>query len=132
VTNLLYADISPTSGPVFGETEMTIKGLLFQPGKVQVRFGNSEKNQVVVDGEFVDSETIRCKTANYQQFGAMPVDVRIDINGQGWTVNKMAFSYFANTGRSASYPQTCSGTAVSSTTHLAPWLQLSSSPARSP
>lgn len=87
------------SGPVFGETDMTIKGLLFQPGKVQVRFGNSERNQVVVDGEYVDSETIRCKTANYQQFGAMPVDVRVDINGQGWTVNKMTFSYFANTGK---------------------------------
>jgi dynein heavy chain len=95
---LFPAGISPTSGPVFGETEMTIKGLLFQPGKVQVRFGTTEKNHVVVDGEFVDSETIRCKTANYQQFGAMPVDVRVDINGQGWTVNKMTFSYFANTG----------------------------------
>jgi dynein heavy chain len=95
-----FAGISPVSGPVFGETEMTIKGLLFQPGKVQVRFGSSERNQVVVDGEYVDSETIRCKTANYQQFGAMPVDVRVDINGQGWTVNKMTFSYFANTGRS--------------------------------
>lgn len=129
MTDLLHAGISPTSGPVFGETEMTIKGLLFQPGKVQVRFGNSEKNQVVVDGEFVDSETVRCKTANYQQFGAMPVDVRIDINGQGWTVSKMAFSYFANTGGSASYLHTCSGTALCFTTHMAPWLQLSSSPA---
>lgn len=78
---------------------MTVKGLLFQPGKVQVRFGNNEKNRVVVDGEFIDSETIRCKTANYQQFGAMPVDVRVDINGQGWTVNKQTFSYFANTGK---------------------------------
>lgn len=95
---LLLTGISPTSGPVFGETEMTIQGLLFQPGKVQVRFGNSEKNQVVVDGEYVDSQTIRCKTANYQQFGAMPVDIRVDVNGLGWTVNKMTFSYFANTG----------------------------------
>jgi dynein heavy chain len=94
------AGINPTSGPVFGETEMTIQGLLFQPGKVQVRFGNTEKNQVVVDGEFVNNQTIRCKTANYQQFGAMPVDVRVDVNGLGWTVNKMTFSYFANTGMS--------------------------------
>jgi dynein heavy chain len=83
---------------VFGDTEVTIKGLLFQPGKVTVRFGNSEKNQVLVEGEFVDSETVRCKTANYQAFGAMPVDLRVDINGQGWTVNKLTFSYFANTG----------------------------------
>jgi dynein heavy chain len=83
---------------------MVIKGLLFQPGKVSVRFGTSERNQVVVDGEYVDSETIRCRTANYQQFGAMPVDVRVDINGQGFTVNKLAFAYFANTGACARWP----------------------------
>lgn len=91
---------------------MTIQGLLFQPGKVQVRFGNSEKHQVIVDGEFVDSQTIRCKTANYQQFGAMPVDVRVDVNGLGWTVNKMTFSYFANTGMSRAAMATAVGTQV--------------------
>lgn len=77
---------------------MTVKGMLFQPGRAQVRFGNGEKNYVIVEGEVEDSETIRCQTGNYQQFGAMPVDVRVDINGAGWTVNKMGFTYFANTG----------------------------------
>lgn len=91
------AGISPQSGPVFGENEMTIKGLRFKPGKVQVRFGNVEKNQIIVDAEYVDSETIRCKTANYELFGAMPVDVKVSINGEGWTVNKLSYSYFANT-----------------------------------
>jgi len=42
----LYAGFSPKSGPVYGETEMIIKGLRFKPGKVQVRFGNTGKNQV--------------------------------------------------------------------------------------
>lgn len=76
---------------------MTIKGLRFKPGKVQVRFGNTEKNQLVVDAEFVDSETITCKTANNEQFGAMAVDVKVSINGEGWTVNKLTYNYFANT-----------------------------------
>eukprot|EP00877_Chromochloris_zofingiensis_P015255 jgi/Chrzof1/9984/Cz04g22250.t1 len=89
--------ISPEMGPVFGETEITITGLRFKGGKVQVKFGTTEKNEIVVDAEFVDAETIRCKTPNYEQFGAMPVDVRVAINGEGWTVNKIRYSYFANT-----------------------------------
>eukprot|EP00879_Flechtneria_rotunda_P017284 GHRR01018106.1.p1 GENE.GHRR01018106.1~~GHRR01018106.1.p1 ORF type:complete len:1124 (+),score=375.49 GHRR01018106.1:243-3374(+) len=89
--------MSPQAGPVFGEKDMVIKGLRFKPGKVQVRFGNTEKNQVVVDAEYIDNETIHCKTANYEQFGPMPVDVKVSINGEGWTVNKLVFNYFANT-----------------------------------
>lgn len=96
-TYLCCAGISPQSGPVFGEAEMTIKGLRFKPGKVQVRFGNTEKNQVVVDAEYVDSETIKCRTANYELYGAMPVAVKVSINGEGWTVNQQTYSYFANT-----------------------------------
>jgi dynein heavy chain len=76
---------------------MTIKGLRFKPGKVQVRFGNTEKTQLLVDAEYIDSETIKCKTANYEQFGATAVDVKVSINGEGWTVNKLSYSYFANT-----------------------------------
>lgn len=76
---------------------MLIKGLRFKPGKVQVRFGNTEKSQVLVDADFLDSETIKCRTANYEQFGAMQVDVKVSINGEGWTVNKLGYSYFANT-----------------------------------
>jgi hypothetical protein len=33
----------------------------------------------------------------YETFGPQPVDVRVSINGEGWTVNKMRFTYFANT-----------------------------------
>ena len=57
----------------------------------------SEKNEVVVDGEFVNSETIRASTPNYEIYGALGVDVRVSINGEGWTVNKIKFNYFANT-----------------------------------
>lgn len=58
---------------------------------------NSEKNEVVTDGEFIDSETIRVLTPNYELYGALSVDVRVSINGEGWTVNKIQYNYFANT-----------------------------------
>lgn len=89
--------IAPTIGPVFGSTEVTITGLRFRDGKIQVKFFANEKNEVIVDGEFVDSETVKCRTPNYENFGAMPVNVQVSIGGEGWTVNKIRFEYFANT-----------------------------------
>lgn len=89
--------IHPEMGPVFGSTEIFIKGLRFRDGKIQVKFGTNEKNEVLVDGTFVDNETIKVLTPNYEQFGALPVDVKVSISSEGWTVNKMRFSYFANT-----------------------------------
>lgn len=62
----------------------------------QVRFG-SGKNEFVTDGEYVDDETIKCRTPNYELYGAMGVEVRVSISGDGWTVNKIMFNYFANT-----------------------------------
>ncbi len=89
--------IQPEMGPVFGATELIIRGLRFHEGKVQVKFGTNEKNEVTVDGVFVDAETIKVQTPNYEQFGALTVDVKVSINGEGWTVNKIKFAYFANT-----------------------------------
>ena len=37
------------------------------------------------------------KTPNYELYGAMTVDIRVNISGEGWTVNKIQFTYFANT-----------------------------------
>lgn len=89
--------ISPEMGPVFGSTDIIIRGLRFREGRVQVKFGLSEKNEVIVEGTYVDPETIRVQTPNYEQYGALGVDVRVSINGEGWTVNKIKFGYFANT-----------------------------------
>jgi len=89
--------IFPDMGPVFGSTELTIKGLRLRDGKIQVKFSTNEKNEAVVDGTFVDNETIKVLTPNYEQYGALTVDVKVSISGEGWTVNKIRFSYFANT-----------------------------------
>ena len=89
--------ITPNDGPVFGDTELKISGLQFrQSPKIEVRFG-SGKHEVTVPGTFVDQNTITCTTPNYEKFGAMEVDVRVSISGEGWTVNKVRFQYFANT-----------------------------------
>ncbi len=39
----------------------------------------------------------RVRTPSFESFGAMSVDVHVDISGEGWTVNKVGFSFFANT-----------------------------------
>ncbi len=51
----------------------------------------------MVDGEFVDATTIKVRTPNYEQYGALGVDVKVSISGEGWTVNKVKYNYFANT-----------------------------------
>ena len=90
--------IEPDGGPVFGSTELIVKGLRFkEQGKIQVKFGNNEKNEVIVDAEYVDAETIKVRTPNYESYGALSVDVKVSIGGEGWTVNKVKFGYFANT-----------------------------------
>lgn len=54
-------------------------------------------SQVIVPGEFVNKNTIKCNTPNFELFGALEVDVKVSISGEGWTVNKVTFQYFANT-----------------------------------
>eukprot|EP00891_Asterochloris_glomerata_P001316 jgi/Astpho2/1316/Aster-06188 len=88
--------LEPDVGPVFGNTEIIVKGLRFTEGKIQVKFGTG-KTEAVQDAEFVDSNTIKVKTPSYELYGAMTTDVRVNINGEGWTVNKIQFTYFANT-----------------------------------
>ncbi|MEW5298846.1 MAG: hypothetical protein WDW36_001923 [Sanguina aurantia] len=89
--------VSPQEGPVFGSSALTIKGLRFREGKVQVKFGTNEKNEVTMDASFIDHDTIRVLTPNYESYGALTVDVKVSINGEGWTVNKIRYHYFANT-----------------------------------
>jgi hypothetical protein len=77
---------------------VTISGLRFRPGRVQVRFGGEHaRTEATVDAEFVDACTIRCKTPNFEACGAGTVNVCVSIGGESWTVNRVGFTYFANT-----------------------------------
>lgn len=51
----------------------------------------------MVDGSYIDEETITCQTPNFEAHGAQEVDLKVNINGSGWTVNKINFQYFLNT-----------------------------------
>jgi len=89
--------ITPDIGPVFGDAEIKIHGMQFKDStKIEVRFGGG-KNEIIVPGTYVDASTITCSTPSFETYGAMEVDVRVNIAGEGWTVNKMRFRYFANT-----------------------------------
>lgn len=46
---------------------------------------------------YVLAETITCKAPNIESLGALPTRVSLQIGGEGWTVNELEFSYFANT-----------------------------------
>jgi len=78
---------------------VTITGLRFRPGPAQVRFSSERGRaaEVVVDAEFVGPTTLRCRTPNFEAFGSGPVEVCASINGEGWTVNRLRYTYFANT-----------------------------------
>ena len=90
-------NVDPDIGPVFGETEVTIHGMQFkQSEKIEVGF-RTGKTEVIAPGTFVNATKIKCLTPNFEEFGALEVEVRLNINNEGWTVNKMGFRYFANT-----------------------------------
>ena len=90
-------NVTPDIGMVFGGTEVFINGIQFKAsGKIKVRFITG-KNNVDVDGEFVNPSQIKCLTPQFEDFGAVEAEVRVNINNEGWTVNKMRFRFFANT-----------------------------------
>ena len=61
-----------------------MKGIKFrQSSKIEVRFGDG-KTAATVPGEFVDRTTVKCKTPNFETFGAIEVDVKVAISGEGW------------------------------------------------
>ena len=49
-----------------------------------MRFG-SGKNEVIVPGTFVNHSTVSCITPNFETYGAMEIDVRVNIANEGWT-----------------------------------------------
>lgn len=88
--------VSPEIGPVFGSTEIEISGLRFREGAIQVKF-SAGKNEAVSEGVFVNNTTIKVGTPNFETFGPQQVNIYVQISGEGWTVQKQTFTYFANT-----------------------------------
>jgi dynein heavy chain, axonemal len=88
--------IKPDIGPVFGSTMVEIHGLRLRDGNIQVKF-TAGKNEAIAEGKFLDNTRISVETPNFETFGPQQVDVHVQISGEGWTVQKQRFSYYANT-----------------------------------
>jgi dynein heavy chain, axonemal len=88
--------VSPATGPVFGSTQIEISGLRFHEGTISVKF-TAGKNEALAEGTFVNNTIIRVATPNFEAYGPQQVSVVVQISGEGWTVQKQTFTYFANT-----------------------------------
>jgi dynein heavy chain, axonemal len=88
--------VSPAIGAVFGSSEIEISGLRLRDGNIQVKF-SAGKNEAISEGVFVDNTKIKVMTPNFEAFGPQQVTVVVQISGEGWTVQKQTFTYFANT-----------------------------------
>jgi len=81
--------VVPSSGPITGDTTVTVKGSQFVfTGEITVRFGSD-----IVDGTFVDSEHISCVSTPHAVNGTVPVTVA--LNGQQFTSSNASFLFYS-------------------------------------
>lgn len=89
--------ITPNTGPVTGNTPISIRGIGFINEKsVQVKFSDGRR-EATVSGKYKSEFEIECNTPSFEKFGPMEVMVRVSIKGDPFTVNKALFSFFVNT-----------------------------------
>ncbi len=88
--------LDPFEGPLTGQTEIKIIGEDFSNGSIKVTFTDG-KNTEIVDGKYVSSTELTCKTPDWQKYSAGEINVRVNIKGDGLTVNIVKWTYFVNT-----------------------------------
>lgn len=91
-------DISPSMGPVTGNTKCTINGVGFRSGGTQamVRFA-CIKGFLEVPGEVTSDTTIVCDTPNFDKFGPITIEGRVAVGGKSLTNSTIQYSYFSVT-----------------------------------
>lgn len=85
--------VEPKLGPLSGGRPLIVKGLNFINGKTEVKFTNKDE-EVIVSGKFVDDTTISCTTPSFEAHGAQTIQIKVAINGQLFTVNRVNYDYF--------------------------------------
>jgi hypothetical protein len=88
--------LMPFEGPLTGHTEIQIIGEDFSNGSIKVTFTDG-KNTENVSGKYVSPTLLTCKSPDWIKYSAGEVNLRVNINGEGLTVNIVKWTYFVNT-----------------------------------
>jgi len=87
----------PKEGPITGGIPIRIFGIQFPEAKdVMVKFTNGDKEENV-PGQWVSSSEVTCRSPSWEKFGAGDVEVRVNMKGEGFTVNRVKFTFYINT-----------------------------------
>ena len=86
-------------GPITGGTPVTLVGMDFvKRAKVTIRFGGQPKGDAVdVCGTFIDTQTLTVVTPDYSDFDSGPVQVRVAMEGDPFTVTYQTFTFVSVT-----------------------------------
>eukprot|EP00961_Rhodomonas_salina_P015466 207669-Rhodomonas_salina.5 len=89
--------LHPSEGPLTGSTPVRIVGEDFRPSSsIKVMF-TDRKNTELVDGKFASSTEITCKSPDWTKYTAGEINVRVNLQGDGFTVNLVKWTFFINT-----------------------------------
>jgi dynein heavy chain, axonemal len=94
--------LEPDEGPMTGRSKLVIHGLDFVKGKIIVKFTDGRNEEFSEKADFVSSTEIHCTSPDWGKYSPGEVDVRVSIGGEGFTVNKIKWTYYTNT-----KPQRC-------------------------
>jgi len=94
--------LEPNEGPMTGNSKFVIHGLDFVKGKIDVKFTDGRNEEKSPKADYVSPTEIHCVSPDWSKFSPGEVDVRVSIGGEGFTVNKIKWTYYTNT-----KPQRC-------------------------
>jgi len=89
-------ELVPFEGPMTGQTDIQIMGEDFTNGSIKVTFTDG-KNTENVDGKYVSPTQLTCKSPSWEKYAAGEVKMRVNIRGEGLTVNIVKWTYYVNT-----------------------------------
>ena len=87
----------PCEGPMTGQTPIKLIGEDFSPAaSIKIQFSDG-KNTEVVDGKYVSATELSCNSPDWTKYSAGEVSIRVNLRGEGWTVNIVKWNFFVNT-----------------------------------
>ena len=87
----------PSEGPMTGQTPMTLIGQDFSnASSIKIHFSDG-KNTEVVDGKYVSPTQLTCNSPDWTKYAAGEVSIRVNLKGDGWSVNIVKWNFFVNT-----------------------------------